>query len=129
MPAVPFFSLDGRWLVLSTGSAYHFLSTATWRPSHHIAIQVAEANPAEAVFTQDGRLTAVRLAPTVVGLFHAATGRLLAEFQAPDQALLFWHCLSPDGSALGVCTSGLVVHVWDLSLIRRQLGERALDWE
>jgi serine/threonine protein kinase/WD40 repeat protein len=128
-PAAPFFSPDGRWLVLSTGSAYQFLETATWRLSHQIAVHEAEPNPGDVAFTADGSLTVVRLAPTRVGLFHAATGRPLAEFQPPDQQRVFWHCLSPDGGALAVRTNGMVIYVWDLRLIRQRLKERGLDWE
>ena len=82
-PARPFFSPDGRWLVLSTGSAYQFLETATWRFSHQILVHEGEPNPGDVVFTRDGSLAAIRLAPTRVGLIHSATGRPVAEFQTP----------------------------------------------
>ena len=52
-------------------------------------MQQADLNPGDVAFTRDGKLTAVRLAPTRVGLFDPATGRPLAEFVTPDSGKSF----------------------------------------
>ena len=76
------FSPDGRWLISSTaessGHMYHFWRTGTWDLGRRIELERHRGAFRPPVFTADGRLMAMGIAPDQVLLADAATGHELA---------------------------------------------------
>jgi WD40 repeat protein len=62
-------------------------------------------------------------------LINTATGQELATFEMPDQQVITGLAFSLDGSKLAVCGRTSVIYIWDLDLIRAQLGSINLAWD
>jgi tetratricopeptide (TPR) repeat protein len=81
------------------------------------------------VFTADGRLMALGIAPDQVRLAEAATGRELARLTTLQPIIPTPLVFSPDGTKLIAGTTLKTALVWDLRRIRDQLAPMGLDWE
>jgi hypothetical protein len=81
-------------------------------------------------YSPDGRLMALEMAPAVIHLKEAATGRTVAKLEDPHGDRATWQGFTPDGTRLVVMarTTG-AIHVWDLRAIRARLKEMNLDWD
>jgi WD40 repeat protein len=120
------FSPDGRWLVICTGREVQFRKTGTWSLDHTLEAQVGDV-PVVVSLSADSALIAQQFSVTKMRLFGAA-GRYLAEIALPPGETLSWLSLSGDGQRLAAGCLGTHVYLWDLTLIRKQLRERGLDW-
>jgi WD40 repeat protein len=120
------FSPDSRLLV--TGSQrYQVWEAGTWRELYRPTGKGAVANPS--AFSPGGGVLAVVKDLNVVQLLEAATGRVLAELQAPGSTPVFGLRFRPDGTALLALEWSREIQVWDLRRLRAELAALHLDWE
>jgi signal transduction histidine kinase len=63
-----------------------------------------------------------------VQLWDPHQWRLLADLISPDPQIIHWLAFSPDARRLAVATLRDRVELWDLSVLRAELGKLALDW-
>src|SRR5262249_52155893 len=81
-------------------------------------------------FSPDGGLLALELAPGVIDLRDAATGRVVARLEDPfgDRSTSIY--FTPAGTELvAVARFSKAVHVWDLRAIRVRVKAMGLDWD
>jgi hypothetical protein len=119
-------SPDGEWLATSNGEECRLWQTRTWAPSRPIPRDRAGDLPGQLIFSPDGKVLALlhsRL--TGVKLVAAADGRDLATLEEGVPL-----CFSPDGGTLATSVvESMLLALWDLRLIRRQLAAINLDWD
>jgi len=128
------FSPDGRWLVSCThpdaaSGFYQFWRVGSWEPGLRIDIERNGIASHPPVFTGDGRLMALGIAPDQVLLADAATGRELARLTTLQPVTPTPLAFSPDGTKLVAATRQKTVLVWDLRRVRDQLAPLGLDWD
>jgi serine/threonine protein kinase/WD40 repeat protein/tetratricopeptide (TPR) repeat protein len=128
------FSPDGRWLVANTGSyvaedGYRVWKVGTWKLARRIDEERHGSGGDRPVFTRDGQIMALAIAPDQIQLADAATGRELARLTTLRAVTPVPLAFSPDGTKLAASTREKTVLVWDLRRIRSQLARRNLDWD
>jgi serine/threonine protein kinase/WD40 repeat protein/tetratricopeptide (TPR) repeat protein len=128
------FSPDSRWLVSYTqpdaaSGFYHFWHVGTWEPGLRIDHEGNLTGTQPPVFTGDGLLMALSIAPDQVLLADAATGRELARLTTLQPVAPTPLVFSPDGTKLVATTNQKTALVWDLRRIRDQLRPMGLDWD
>src|SRR5436190_18203003 len=73
---------------------------------------------------------ALEMAPAVIHLIEAATGRTVAKLEDPIGDRATWQGFTPDGTQLVVVAKyARAIHVWDLRAIRSRLKDMNLDWD
>ncbi len=128
----PFFSPDGRWLVISTGDeegsdhGYHFWRTDTWKRERFLPAKLCFPSVA---FTGDGQIIAMSVTPQQILLADPADGREIARLSTLQPIGPRPAAVSPDGTKLAAITGRQTVLVWDLRRVRERLAEMGLDWE
>jgi serine/threonine protein kinase/WD40 repeat protein len=119
------FSPDGQWLGTNDRKGYRFFRTGTWTAAcrvDHKLDKRANAAAMRVAFHPAGNIAAVLDADfSTVRLVDVRTGRELASLQGTEDSQLHWLTFSPDGRYLAASRNDQVVHLWDLSLIRRRL--------
>jgi len=115
------FSLDGRWLMTSSGSGTQMWEVETWREGRRFPYGGFAFGP-------DKRLLAISCTHDGIQLLELTMGHEVARLTGPDTGLYQPECFTPDGTQL-VATGPAGVYVWDLRLIRRQLKDLDLDWD
>jgi WD40 repeat protein/tetratricopeptide (TPR) repeat protein len=126
------FSPDGRWLISCAHSdkhPYHFWRVGTWNLDRRIDQERNGQAEDPPVFTADGRVMALGIAPDQVLLADAASGRELARLTTLQPSIPTPLVFSRDGTKLIAGTRQKTVLVWDLRRIREQLAPMGLDWE
>jgi serine/threonine protein kinase/WD40 repeat protein/Tfp pilus assembly protein PilF len=124
-----FFTPDSRALIISRGDEFCFYDVQTLERIRWIRRDVAQY-PGEVAFSSDGGLMALEMAPGIVHLKDAATGRTVARLEDPNDDRARWMSFTPDGTQLVVTAAyASAVHVWDLRAIRRRLKGMGLDWD
>ena len=124
------FSPDDRWLVTGDIKEYKFWDTASWKCVFSVPRTATGGHAGVIAFSSDSRMVAVAISAQLVRLLDAASGSELAtlESSAPQDI----SCLefSPDGSQLAVIGMGHThyIQLWDLRLLRKELGAMKLDW-
>ena len=74
----PYFSPDGRWLMIVTGTEFGIWEPGTWRLVRQFALEQGGDNLLGAAFTPDGSILAVVESRTTVRLFETRTWQPLA---------------------------------------------------
>jgi WD40 repeat protein len=126
---VGYFTPDSRWLVTvpSKNEPLRLWEVGSWQagptmPRHSVK-QIAMWH------SPDGTV----LIPAELGpprFIHAATGKELAQFEAPhDYGGQAGARFSPDGAWLASSTGNHSIHLWDLDAVRHGLIELGLDWD
>jgi WD40 repeat protein len=127
------FSPDGRWLLTNTEAEVCYWEIGSWRAMRRIGGSGHIFREDAMTFSADGKLLALSSTPGAVQLREPASGRMVAELQAPDANLVGSLSFTPDGGQLVVTSrndQGIgLVRIWDLRLIRAQLQEIGLDWD
>jgi WD40 repeat protein len=120
-------SPDGKSLVTATSSEFAIWDVGSWTLRRRIPREQS-FNTGSAVFSRDGKVLALTLAPSTVDLLDSADGRHLARLQALDTGWLSLIGFTPDGGQL--CAYGAWdTCVWDLREIGARLREIGLGWE
>jgi WD40 repeat protein len=121
------FTPDSRALIIARGGEFSFWDVATLQPILRLRREVAHY-PGHVAFSPDGRLMALEMAPAVIHLMEAATGRTVARLEDPHGDRATWHGFSPDGAQLAVVARYAgAIHIWDLGAIRARLKTMNLD--
>jgi Tfp pilus assembly protein PilF len=121
------FTPDSRALIIARGDDYRFLDVATLQPILCVPREVTHY-PGTVAFSPDGRLMALEMAPAVIHLMEAATGRTVARLEDPYGDRATWLGFTPDGTRLVAVTSYAdAIHVWDLHAIQARLKAMNLD--
>ena len=121
------FSPDGEWLAISTNKACSLRRTGTWQVAWTVERDsLAELEDAVA-FSPDGSQLAMPYNTRSVRIVSVADGSELVTLEAPDARSVGGLSFDRSGSRLAVFANGRA-HVWDLFLVRRQLGSMGLDW-
>ena len=128
------FSADGRWLISLTHPdagkvSYDFWRVGTWELDHRIEPERNGGGALPPVFTADGRLMALGIAPDQILLADAATGRELARLTTLQSVTPTPLAFSPDATKLVASTDKKTVLIWDLRRIRDRLVPMGLDWD
>jgi WD40 repeat protein len=123
------FSPDSRELVVARGSEFHFLSIDTLATSRRLKREIG-LYPGNVAFSPDGKLMAMEMAPAVIHLKEASTGRTVAQLEDPFGDRSSMLSFSHEGTRLIVLSSyASAIHVWNLRGIRSRLKEIGLDWD
>jgi serine/threonine protein kinase/WD40 repeat protein len=123
------FSPDGRWLA-TVGDMCRLWETGTWRFARSIPREAPLGRAIAIAFSPDCTTLAIAYDAQVVRLVNPDSGQELATLAAPDsQRPVYKLCFSPDGSQLAGVMGNAGVQLWDLRLLRRQLGDLGLDWD
>jgi serine/threonine protein kinase/WD40 repeat protein len=124
-----FFSPDSRTLIIARGDAFSFWDVETLRLIRRLRRGVAQF-PGWVAFSPDSRLMALEIAPAVIHLKEAATGRTVAKLEDPHGDRATWQGFTPDGTQLAVLAAHThAIHIWDLRAIRTRLKGMSLDWD
>jgi WD40 repeat protein len=120
------FSPDGRWLGVGGAVRYRFYRTGSWAPGAEVEHGV-EGGLMPLEFHPGSRVAAITdKFWKAVRLVDVETGGVLAALEPPDPAGIHAMSFSPDGRHLAVPLSDQRVEIWDLAVLRRELGERGL---
>jgi WD40 repeat protein len=125
------FSPDSHWLIVGGIQDYRWWRLGTWEMGPVLMRDKELGNYAPLAFTQDGDLLAITRTPYAVQLVDPVSGQEYATVTAPDRRVITWLAFSPDGAQLAAAAAGRerVIDLWDLRLLRRQLGKLGLDWD
>jgi WD40 repeat protein len=123
------FSPDGRWLAVRDSHSCQLWQVGTWTPGVRVENAPGDTVGCPAVFTQGGRIAALRGKRSSVLLIDTTTGRQLAILESPDPHDIFSLCFTDDDTKLVVAHEKHSLCVWDLRRIRRHLSQMGLDWE
>ncbi len=118
------FSPDGKWL-LTTGGGARLWSVGDWHEGPKLPTTTEHG-----VFSPTGELLALDDAPGIVRLVLPATGKEVAQLNAPEATHIIPYFFTRDLSRL-VCwdSEDESLVIFDLGLIRRQLAAMGLDWD
>ncbi len=124
-----FFTPDSRALIISRGDEFSFWDVETFQLLQRFPRDLTPF-PGQVAFSPDGRLMALEMAPAVLHLKEAATGRTVARLEDPNGDRANWLGFTPDGTQLVVVSKhAAAIHLWDLRAIRTRLKAMSLDWD
>jgi tetratricopeptide (TPR) repeat protein len=116
-------------LIIARGDEFCFWDVESCRLIRRIPRDVA-LFPGRVGFSADARLMAVEMAPAIIHLKEAETGRTVARLEDPHGDRATWQGFTPDGTRLVVISAyASAVHIWDLRAIRARLKAMNLDWD
>jgi WD40 repeat protein len=129
-PACISLSPDGALLFIGTPDEYRGVDTASWQPRYVIPRRRAVGASGHSVFSDDGKLVAVRSSFATLQLIDPKTGATVAELQTPHEERIGYFCFNHPGDKLAVrYVTSSAVEIWDLRLLREQLKDLNLDWD
>ena len=121
------FSPDGRWLVTCGLEEYRFWDSRSWQCIRRDELVGSGGVHGEIAFSRDGAAAAVLGANRTVRLIACATGQELATLESSEPFHTGFFAFSPDGNLLAA-SGRRATQLWNLALIRKELGEMNLDW-
>ncbi len=127
----PAFLPDGRILIVTLGEATLWRSPdggTAWQAEHRWKPEPGRQFWTGAAASPDGRLIALPQSSERIRLVDVKTGEECVTLEPPDPLGLVRARFSADSRFLTVLGPGEAVGRWDLSLLRRELGEIGLDW-
>jgi serine/threonine protein kinase/WD40 repeat protein len=127
--AAPWFSPDGRMLVVAENARFTFFDTETWQQTHQIETVAGGIWPGSLAFSDDSKMLALEMG-SKIRLIATDEFSPIATFEVPPNELIESIRFSGDGRFL-VSGGGdqHLTHVWDLAAIRSSLREFVLDWD
>jgi WD40 repeat protein len=126
--AAPWFSPDGRLLVVAEVARFTFYETENWQPVHRIETVSGGIWPGSLAFSDDGKLMAVEMGHDIQ-LINTADFSPIATFSVPANEVIESVRFSSDMRYL-ISGGGdqNLTHLWDLAVVRTRLRELDLDW-
>ena len=129
-PACISLSPGGQFLFVGTPDEYRGIDTQTWQTRFVLPRKRAVGASGHSVFSDDGRLVAVRSSFATLQLIDPIKGAPVAELQTPHEERIGYFCFNHQGDKLAVrYVTSSAVEIWDLRLIRQQLRDLDLDWD
>jgi WD40 repeat protein len=138
----PYFSPDGRWLLITTATDIRVWEPGTWREVRKLAHEQVTGSACNLAFSPDGKVLAVAVSLTTIRLFDTDTWRPLARLQGPNTdrihglrftrdgaQVLVYSQEGTDAQELTVNKPPTLIRAWDLRRIRERLAEATLDWD
>lgn len=122
------FSPDGQWIVVSERTRCSVFRVSNWKQAWQITLNSQQQYPS-AAFSPNGTLLAVVKSAKSAALLEAATGRELAELEAPDASPIVTIRWSADGRRLVFATRENHLEVWKPDVLRQELAALGLDWD
>jgi serine/threonine protein kinase/WD40 repeat protein/tetratricopeptide (TPR) repeat protein len=122
------FSPDERWLAVVNSLEVAVYQAGTWREHFRQSREGAGSLGGPLTFSPDGRYFAFGRSFTALSLLRLEDGEELARLEGPTGAQELYELrFSPDQRLL-IAAVPQAVHIWDLSLMRRELSALDLDW-
>jgi WD40 repeat protein len=122
------FSPDGSLLVTCSLDEYRFWNTAHWSSSFSISRTNIGGMHGSIAFAPDGTMAAIAATSHLIRLVDPGTGREFASLEGYDSQAVGNMAFSPDGTQLAMSGWNHPTQLWDLRLIRNQLGAMGVDW-
>jgi serine/threonine protein kinase/WD40 repeat protein len=133
--AVPLFSPDNQWLVITTGGRMPtpggeccLWRTDTWEKVRSTSLRRMSSTPAILTISPDGALLAVTSAMNDIRLMHLETLEEIATMTPPESGIILGMRIDGDGRYLTANVNN-TIHIWDLHRLRKSLREIHLDWD
>jgi signal transduction histidine kinase len=120
------FSPDNRWLLVGAAHAYALWDTQSWQRLWQLERHTAGELVGAGVFSPDASLIAICPDVNQLQLIETGSGRVLARLTAPTQKNIGWVGFSSDGTTLCASTFDNRLQLWNLPLLRKELGLLAL---
>jgi WD40 repeat protein len=121
-------SADGRWVYAGSDREKRALwSAADWTRGPDLGA-TGDDRSIPGALSPDGRWLALATTGRQVGLVETATGRTLVELTAPEPISWVPGLVFSGHDRLCVVSVHGRVHIWDLAVLRRELGAVGLDW-
>jgi serine/threonine protein kinase/WD40 repeat protein len=118
-----FGALSNKWLAVRGRKMGRIIPVGDWDKGRPLESDDCLA------FSPSGDLLGVEAGEGAIRLVDPGTGNELARFEDPNQDKAYWMGFSPDGTRIVTTSSeGAAIHIWDLSLIRKELASLGLDW-
>jgi serine/threonine protein kinase/WD40 repeat protein len=123
------FTPDGQQLIIGRGSEFSFLDVNTLEIKRRLRREVG-LFPGDVVFSPDGKLMAMEMAPGVIHLKDVSTHRTVAQIEDPTRDRSNGMAFASDGTKLIVVSIyAAAIHLWDLRAMRSRLKTIGLDWD
>ena len=119
------FSHDGNWLVVATGSGYHFYGVGSWELVHEIECHLG-ADLGWLAWSPRDTVIALEPVDYMLSIHDARRFGLHTSPQFEHQRPLNF---SPEGSLLITTDPQHRIHLWDLALVRAKLVDLHMDFE
>jgi hypothetical protein len=117
-------------LFVGTPDEYRGVDTVSWQTRFVLPRRRAVGATGHSVFSDDGRLVAVRSSFSTLQLIDPNRGTPVAELHTPHAERIGYFCFNHQGDRIAVrYLTTKAVEIWDLRLIRAQLKELGLDWD
>jgi WD40 repeat protein len=124
-----FVTPDNRQLIVARSSDFTFYDLKTLAVLRRLPRELG-LFPGMVIFTADGRLMAMEMAPGIIELQEVVSGRTVARLEDPQGDQSTWMGFTPDGTQLVVAARHAgAIHRWDLRAIRIRLKAMNLDWD
>lgn len=124
-----YFTPDSRELIVCRAEEFTFYDTKTLKQTRRIRRDVT-LYPGHVAHSPDGGLMALEMAPGIVHLLDAASGKIVARLEDPHRDRASWMSFTAEGTQLVVTAPyARAIHVWDLRAIRQRLKTMNLDWD
>jgi WD40 repeat protein len=117
------FSHDGKWLVVATGSGYHFHRVGSWEMAHEIKCHLG-ADLGWLAWSPRNTVIALEPVDYMLSIHDVSRFELQTTPQFEHQRPLNF---SPEGSLLITTDPQHRIHLWDLALVRAKLVDLHMD--
>jgi WD40 repeat protein len=113
-------------LIIAANERYHFLDGATYAERHSIPRRGSLVSLA---VSRDGTMAMITRNGSTPALIDLRSFEVLADLTLPEPNATLTHAtFDPSGGTLVMTTADWRAFVWDLTAMRRQLGQLGLDW-
>jgi serine/threonine protein kinase/WD40 repeat protein len=119
------FSHDGKWLVVATGSGYHFHRVGSWELAHEIKCRLG-ADLGWLAWSPRDTVIVIEPEDYMLSIHELRRFELQTSPQFEHQRPLNF---SPEGSQLITTDPQHRIHLWDLALVRAKLVDLHMDFE